>query len=156
MSSKQEQTLEDLGFKFHTPPGLLAEQFGAIGTPCTVTIPPNVSTITTSGHLGWGADGKFPTHLSEEIENVFKNIETSLKHAGASQGWRSVYSLQTFQSKSRVPDEDEFFGAILPIKAKYMGSVACVWTGVSVPELHAGAAVEIVVSAALAPLNSRL
>lgn len=156
MSNDGSKTPEQLGINFSSPPGPLKDLFDAIDTPCAVVIPANVSTVTISGHLGFDAQGQFPKDLGEEIENAFKNVEQSLKHAGAAKGWKAVYSVQTFQSVSRVPSGDEFFTAFMPIKERYTAGTAPIWTAMSVPELYGGAAIEVVVHAAIEPLQAKI
>lgn len=86
-------------------------------------------------------------NLSEEIEQVFQNIKMTLHEGGIADGWSAVYLINSYQSQSRVPGEDQVFAAILPSKGKYMKDNRCVWSHVTVPSLHGGAAVEVTVSA---------
>lgn len=137
------------GCKYTTAPGFHTELFGPLKTPCAVIIPPNAATVVLSGHLGLDEKFQTPGTLEEEVELVFKHIETTLHHAGVSQGWGDVYQINSFQSKSAAPDEEAFFDAFLRVRDKYVGENTPTWTNVTVPELHGRAAIEMNVHAVL-------
>lgn len=137
--------LGEHGIRCYNPPGQLQELSEALRLSQAVVIPANVATVVTSGQCGFRDDGSLEPDPRAQIFLAFKNAEKTLKAAGVTDGWKSVYHMTTY---CPVVD-DTFVESILAAKEKYLGTNRPAWTGVSVPRLYGGAVVEITLYAAI-------
>jgi enamine deaminase RidA (YjgF/YER057c/UK114 family) len=90
--------------------------------------------IEISGQGGWNDDWEFPDSIEEEIYQAFKNVERTLKIAGAS--WKDVITVNSYHVPTAADCiGDEQLTAMTDQFRKYMGERAPVWTCVGVPAL---------------------
>eukprot|EP00746_Dinoflagellata_sp_MGD_P151408 gnl/MRDRNA2_/MRDRNA2_83018_c0_seq1.p1 gnl/MRDRNA2_/MRDRNA2_83018_c0~~gnl/MRDRNA2_/MRDRNA2_83018_c0_seq1.p1 ORF type:complete len:431 (-),score=83.99 gnl/MRDRNA2_/MRDRNA2_83018_c0_seq1:158-1450(-) len=55
-----------------------------------------MATVTCSGHVGWGDDGKIPTDLTVQAESTMISIGKTLEAAGVPNGWKDVIKINTW------------------------------------------------------------
>jgi enamine deaminase RidA (YjgF/YER057c/UK114 family) len=135
------------GVRSFSTPGFLAKLGDDLGLSQAVVIPPNVSLVVTSGHIGFKEDLSIPENLQEQLALAFEHAEKSLKSAGVTDGWKSVYQMTTY-----APSIDEEWELImLKLKDKYMGKIRPAWTGIVVPSLYGGAKLEMTLYAFITP-----
>ena len=111
-----------------------------------IIIPPNASTVVTSGQVGYSADMTLPSDIKEEVMNAFQNVEDQLAAAGVKDGFRSVYRMTSYHTDMG----DATMEAIDAAVEKYFGKNRPAWAGVGTTELYGGARIEITAMAILA------
>jgi len=110
-----------------------------------IIIPPNASTVVTSGQTGYSANMTYPSDLKEEVMNAFQNVEDQLLAADVEDGFRSVYRMTTYHTEMG----DAMMEALDAATEKYFGKNRPAWAGVGVTELYGGARIEITAMAVL-------
>lgn len=97
---------------------------------------------------GWASDDvahglKLSTDLRSEIEQAFKNVETTLKDAGG-KGWSQVFRVNSYHT-TITPEVTSIMSELY---GKWMPDHKPIWTQIGVSQLGAeGMHVEIEVSA---------
>jgi len=92
-SENKESILSEHGLKFRNSAAgeASANKFHMSNV---VSIPANSQRIIVSGKVG-AKDGKVPKDLNEEIDQAFKNVESSLRAAGLGEdAWQYVYKVE--------------------------------------------------------------
>lgn len=136
------------GLKAFNVPGLgekVSEQFHIASA---IVIPPNATTVVTSGQVGFDADMKLPKDLLEEVLTCFQNVVDSLAAAGVQDGFQSVYQMTSYHVGGVGEEVNAALGVAIE---KYFGGNRPAWAGVGVEALSDGARIEMTVSAVLKP-----
>jgi enamine deaminase RidA (YjgF/YER057c/UK114 family) len=115
-----------------------------------VIIPPNASTVVTSGQTGYSTDMTYPSDLKEEVMNAFQNVEDQLTAAGVKNGFKSVYRMTSYHTDMG----DAMLEALDAATEKYFGKNRPAWAGVGTTDLYGGARIEITAMAILAVEDS--
>ena len=115
-----------------------------------IVIPPNASTVVTSGQTGYSADMTYPSDLIEEVLNAFQNVVDQLLAAGVEDGFKSVFRMTSYHTEMG----DAMLEALDVATGKYFGKNRPAWAGVGISELYGGARIEITVTAILAVNNN--
>lgn len=139
--------LTALGLRTVNSPGLGSKLSSLLHISSAVIIPPNTTTVVTSGTTGYKSDMTYPSSISEEIELCFKNIEDALHAAGVKDGFKAVYSMKSFHVGSL--DDEEMMEALDKTVGKYFQGNRPAWAGVGVASLYGGARIEVMVYAVL-------
>lgn len=142
-----ESPLRQHGIRCINPAGGLALVSKQLQLSQAVVIPAGVATVVTSGQCGFKEDGSLERDPEKQIFLAFENAEKTLKAAGVTDGWKSVYQLTSYWPKF----DDEFYEHLMAAKQKYMGANFSAWTGVQVPGLYDGAIIELTLYAVLPP-----
>jgi enamine deaminase RidA (YjgF/YER057c/UK114 family) len=85
--------------------------------------------IETSGQGGWTDDWEFPEAIEDEIEQAFRNVERTLKAAGA--GWEHVIDVTSYH----VGISQQTTQTMAELLRRYMPDRAPLWTGLGVAAL---------------------
>jgi len=85
-------------------------------------------TLYVTGHDGEGPDGLVPDDVETQLRNTFRNIEVSLRAAGAA--WSDVVELTSYHVGLR--DQAEL---LLAVAAEFLSDPFPAWTAVGVTEL---------------------
>lgn len=86
--------------------------------------------VETSGQGGWDDDLQIPASLVEEIEQAFRNVERTLKTAGAS--WDQVIHVNSYHVGGFPPEVNE---SMARLYRHYMPDHAPIWTQTGVEAL---------------------
>ena len=86
--------------------------------------------VEISGQGGWDDDFQMPISLEEEIEQAFRNVERTLKTAGA--GWEHVIHVNSYHVGGFPPEVNETMARLY---RHYMPNHAPIWTQVGVEAL---------------------
>ncbi|CDK24060.1 unnamed protein product [Kuraishia capsulata CBS 1993] len=135
--------LTKLGLKPSSPPGILAKSAKEFHISQSVIIPAGLATVETSGIVGFDEEGNIPADIKTEIHNAFKNIETALKHAGVTGGFKSVYHMNSYHTDF----SEEHVAALDAATAEFFGEEYPTWAGIEIKGLSEGAHIEIEVRA---------
>ena len=133
------------GLRCVNSPGLGEKLSGLLHISGAIIIPPNASTVVTSGQTGYSADMTYPSDLKEEVMNAFQNVEDQLLAAGIEDGFKSVYRMTSYHTDM----SDAMLEALDVATEKYFGKNRPAWAGVGTTELYGGARIEITVMAIL-------
>lgn len=137
--------LNNAGVKAFNVPGLGEKVSDQYNISSAIVIPPHVSTVVTSGQVGFNEDMTLPNDLLSEVLNTFQSVEDSLAAAGVKDGFQSVYRMTSYH----VGMSEELDSALAVAIKKYFGTNRPAWTGVGVAALSEGARIEISVMAVL-------
>lgn len=137
--------LNSAGLNAYNVPGLGEKVSEHYHISSAIVIPPNASTVVTSGQVGFNADMTLPKDLLQEVLNTFQSVEDSLAAAGVKDGFQSVYRMTSYH----VGMSEELDAALDVAIKKYFGTNRPAWTGVGVAALSEGARIEISVMAVL-------
>src|SRR4051812_15143892 len=80
----------------YSPSGVLSDVADNLTLSQAIVIPANARLVVTSGQCGFQEDGSLPSHVEEQISLAFANAEKTLKGAGVTDGWKSVYQMTTY------------------------------------------------------------
>lgn len=86
--------------------------------------------VEISGQGGWDDDFQMPISLEEEIEQAFRNVERTLKMAGA--GWEHVIHVNSYHVGGFPPEVNE---TMTRLYRHYMPNHAPIWTQTGVEAL---------------------
>lgn len=86
--------------------------------------------VEISGQGGWDDDFQIPESLVEEIEQAFRNVERTLKTAGA--GWQHVIHVNSYHVGGFPPEVNE---TMTRLYRHYMPGHAPIWTQTGVEAL---------------------
>ena len=86
--------------------------------------------VETSGQGGWSDDWKFPESIDDEIAQAFRNVERTLKTAGAT--WNDVVSVDSYHVGGFGPGVNE---TMVKEFRHYMPEHAPIWTETGVSSL---------------------
>ncbi|AQU81313.1 MAG: hypothetical protein JJT87_01760 [Halomonas sp.] len=86
--------------------------------------------VEISGQGGWDDEFQISTSLVEEIEQAFRNVERTLKTAGA--GWEHVIHVNSYHVGGFPPEVNE---TMTRLYRHYMPNHAPIWTQVGVEAL---------------------
>ncbi len=82
-----------------------------------------------------------------QIEQAFKNVDITLKSAGASKGWKQVYSVTSYH----IPLDEKALEKMGSEYQKWCPDHKPIWTAIEVPKLgHESMKIEIAVAAHIA------
>ncbi|KAJ9606651.1 hypothetical protein H2200_008659 [Cladophialophora chaetospira] len=90
--------------------------------------------IEISGQGGWDpTSGELAadTPAATQIEQAFKNVDITLRHAGASKGWKQVFRVNSYH----IPLNDEVIEKMKTEFQKWMPEHRPIWTTIEVPKL---------------------
>lgn len=85
-------------------------------------------TVYLSGHAGEGDGGAAPEGLERQVRNAFRNMEETLREAGAA--WSDVVQLTSYHVGVRAQME-----VVLAVAAELFSGPLPAWTAVGVAEL---------------------
>jgi enamine deaminase RidA (YjgF/YER057c/UK114 family) len=139
--------LTTLGLRTVNSLGLGSKLSSLLHISSAVIIPPNTTTVVTSGTTGYTNDMTYPDSIFEEIELCFKNVQDSLHAAGVKEGFEAVFSMKSFHVGSL--DDEEMMEALGKTVEKYFKGNRPAWAGLGVASLYGGARIEIMVYAVL-------
>lgn len=127
--------------------GALAQAGETLGVSQAVSIPASARIVVTSGQLGFRDDLSISENLGEQLEQLLQNAQNVLVASGVNDGLRSVYQITLYMLEM----SDELVVEWKRAKAKFMGDLKPVETGVTVPALYGGAKVEMTFYAIAGP-----
>jgi enamine deaminase RidA (YjgF/YER057c/UK114 family) len=84
--------------------------------------------LLVTGHTGENADGDFSNDVRTQLRQVFRNVEATLREAGAS--WADVVAMNSYHVGFRAQAD-----ALLEIAAEFLTEPYPAWTAVGVTEL---------------------
>lgn len=142
-----ENSFTAYGVRTFSPSGVLSKLGEELTLSQAIVIPPNASLVVTSGQCGFREDLSLPENVDEQVLLAFENAERSLKAAGVTDGWKSVYQMTTYAPSI----DDEWAAAMAKAKGKYLDKNRPAWTGITVPSLYGGAKLEMTLHAFIAP-----
>lgn len=138
--------LNDYGLRCVNSSGLAERLSSLLHISGAIIIPPNSSTVVTSGQTGYSADMTYPSDLKEEVMNAFQSVEDQLLAAGVDGGFKCVYRMTSYHTGMG----DDMMEALDAATGKYFGENRPAWAGVGVSELYGRARIEITAMAVLA------
>ncbi|NWD04582.1 RidA family protein [Pseudomonas gingeri] len=86
--------------------------------------------VETSGQGGWNDELQIPESLAEEIVLAFKNLDRTLKTAGA--GWEHVVHVNSYHVGGFPPQVNQLMSQLY---RQYMPDHAPIWTQLGVEAL---------------------
>ncbi|KAL2209974.1 YjgF-like protein [Sarocladium strictum] len=133
--------------RFINIPGALAKAGETLGVSQAVSIPANARIVVTSGQVGFREDLSISENLGEQLDQILQNAQRVLVASGVNDGLKSVYQITIYMLEL----SDELVVEWKRAKARFMGDVRPVETGVAVPALYGGAKMEMTFYAIAGP-----